>query len=238
MSENDVKVSYNDEFLTLNQITDLTGGHYQTIKKIVEKMVANNDIEMGSVVRKNRTFPAYKLNHKNIAEIQIILKEIKSSSKPVKMNENVISKYGVNATSKTVSSIVSNSSENETVKMNENESNVKIYEVTKHNNELENRIKVLEAENKDLQLAKVNEVSAINNEKVKIESELYKAQADLKLIEDKSKTMESAYAEKKIEVDKLKKILGLKNAIIITLSAVLLIIATVGITILIISRHV
>ena len=80
MSENDVKVSYNDEFLTLNQITDLTGGHYQTIKKIVEKMVANNDIEMGSVVRKNRTFPAYKLNHKNIAEIQIILKEIKSSS--------------------------------------------------------------------------------------------------------------------------------------------------------------
>ena len=238
MSENDVKVSYNDEFLTLNQITDLTGGHYQTIKKIVEKMVANNDIEMGSVVRKNRTFPAYKLNHKNIAEIQIILKEIKSSSKPVKMNENVISKYGVNATSKTVSSIVSNSSENEPVKMNENESNVKIYEVTKHNNELENRIKVLEAENKDLQLAKVNEVSAINNEKVKIESELYKAQADLKLIEDKSKTMESAYAEKKIEVDNLKKILGLKNAIIITLSAVLLIIATVGITILIISRHV
>ena len=207
-------------------------------KKIVEKMVANNDIEMGSVVRKNRTFPAYKLNHKNIAEIQIILKEIKSSSKPVKMNENVISKYGVNATSKTVSNIVSNSSENETVKMNENESNVKIYEVTKHNNELENRIKVLEAENKDLQLSKVNEVNAINNEKVKIESELYKAQADLKLIEDKSKTMESAYAEKKIEVDKLKKILGLKNAIIITLSAVLLIIATVGITILIISRHV
>lgn len=238
MSENDVKVSYNDEFLTLNQITDLTGGHYQTIKKIVEKMVANNDIEMGSVVRKNRTFPAYKLNHKNIAEIQIILKEIKSSSKPVKMNENVISKYGVNAINKTVSNIVSNSSENEKLKMNENESNVKIYEVTKHNNELENRIKVLEAENKDLQLAKVNEVSAINNEKVKIESELYKAQADLKLIEDKSKTMESAYAEKKIEVDKLNKIIGLKNAIIITLSAILLIITTVGVTVMILSRPV
>ena len=154
------------------------------------------------------------------------------------MNENVISKYGVNAINKTVSNIVSNSSENEKLKMNENESNVKIYEVTKHNNELENRIKVLEAENKDLQLAKVNEVSAINNEKVKIESELYKAQADLKLIEDKSKTMESAYAEKKIEVDKLNKIIGLKNAIIITLSAILLIIATVGVTVMILNRPV
>ena len=154
------------------------------------------------------------------------------------MNENVIGKYGANVVSKTASNIIANSNKNDIVKVNENETNVKIYEVTKHNNELENRIKVLEAENKDLQLSKVNEVNAINNEKVKIESELYKAQADLKLIEDKSKTMESAYAEKKIEVDKLKKILGLKNAIIITLSAVLLIIATVGITILIISRHV
>lgn len=238
MSENDVNVSYNDEFLTLNQITDLTGGHYQTIKKIVEKMVAKGDIVTGSVVRKNRTFPAYKLNHKNIAEIQIMLKEIKSSSKPVKVNENVIVKYGANVVNKTASNIIANSNKNDIAKVNENETNVKIYEVTKHNNELENRIKVLEAENKDLQLSKVNEVNAINNEKVKIESELYKAQADLKLIEDKSKTMESAYAEKKIEVDKLNKIIGLKNAIIITLSAVLLIIATVGITILITSQHV
>lgn len=231
MSENDVNVSYNDEFLTLNQITDLTGGHYQTIKKIVEKMVVKGDIVTGSVVRKNRTFPAYKLNHKNIAEIQIMLKEIKSSSKPVKVNENVIGKYGANATSKTVSNIVSNSSENEPVKMNENESNVKIYEVTKHNNELENRIKVLEAENKDLQLAKVNEVSAINNEKVKIESELYKAQADLKLIEDKSKTMEAAYSEQKLEVERLNRVVRNRNFALICLGAVLLIILTVASTI-------
>ena len=229
MSENDVSISYNNELLTLNQITEITGGHYQTIKKIIDRMVNNNEIETGTVVRKNRPFTAYKLNHKNIAEIQILLKNIKTSSKPVKMSESVLSADIENAHSKRIANKLTLQSENESVKMSESEASVKLYEVTKENNALENRVKVLEAENKDLQLSKMKELNAVNTEKTKIESELYKAQADLKLIEDKSKTMESAYAEQKLEVDRLNKVVNNKNAVIITLSAILLVIITVAI---------
>lgn len=108
--------------------------------------------------------------------------------------------------------------------------NVKFYEVVKQNNELENKVRMLQAQYKDLEVAKAQEVTTLKAEQTKTEAELYKTQADLKLITDKSSTMESAYAEQKLEVERLNKVVRNRNTALILLGAILLIILTVAVT--------
>lgn len=225
MSEDVKNATNTGELLTLNQIANITGGHYQTVKKIIDKYVRDNVLTESLVYRKNRPFTAYSITNTQLAEIQIELQNIKKNSVPLKMNVNdsvKISEKHSYASNTTVSNY---NAENDTAKMIDN---VKIYEVVKQNNELENQIKRLQAEYKDLEVAKAKEIATVKEERMKFETELYKVQSDIKLIEDKSKTMESAYAEQKLEVDRLNKVVHNRNVALIILGAIILIVFTVA----------
>lgn len=227
MSEVVENTTTNGELLTLNQISNITGGHYQTVKKIIERYVKNNALTESYVFRKNRQFLAYNITNTQLAEIQIELQNIKKSSAPMKMNVNdnaIMNEKSRNDHISTTNNLIG---ENDTMKMIDN---VKFYEVVKQNNDLENKVRMLEAQYKDLEVSKAQEVSTLRAEQTKTEAELYKTQADLKLITDKSSTMESAYAEQKLEVERLNKVVRNRNTAIILLGAILLIIVTVAVT--------
>ena len=229
MSENDAKVVSSGELLTLNQISNITGGHYQTVKKIIDRYVKDKVLIESTVKRKNRDFPAYNITNTQLAEIQIELQNIKKNSAPLKTSANDNMRMSENITHKSDSMVNTLARENDSMKMIDN---VKFYEVVKQNNELENKVRMLEAQYKDLELSKANEVTTLKAEQTKTEAELYKTQADLKLITDKSSTMESAYAEQKLEVERLNKVVRNRNTALILLGAILLIIITVACTIL------
>lgn len=79
----------------------------------------------------------------------------------------------------------------------------------------------------DLISAKDKEIQALTNKNVVVDSELKQAQTRLLFIEDKSKSVESENAKLNQDLEKLQKSLKARSAIIIGLSAVLL----VGVTI-------
>lgn len=229
MAENVENATNTDDLMTLNQISTITGGNYQTVKKIVDRYVRENKLTEGVIYRRNRPFPAYAITHTQLAEIQIELKQIKKTSEPIKTIKNDMVKSSEKSSAEMNTLLSTIESENATAKM---QNNVKIYEVTKENNKLENQVRMLEANIKDLEVQKTKEISALREEKTKFESELYKAQADLKLIEDKSKTMESAYAEQKQEVQRLQKVINNRNIALMIISTIMVIVLTVICTML------
>ena len=233
MSENDKNVAYDEGEMTLNQIVGITGGHYQTVKKIIDKYVEEGMLSETVVYRKNRPFKAYYISNRVLAEIQIKLKNIKKNSAPLKMNVNDTMKLNEKASSNFNTTSINTVSENDTMKMIDN---VKFYEVVKQNNDLENKVHMLEAQYKDLEVAKANEVTALKAEQTKTEAELYKTQADLKLITDKSNTMESAYAEQKLEVKKLQQVIKNKDIALIVLGAILLVLVTIVTVLFVVNR--
>lgn len=220
-NENDVAVG---RLLTMNQICGIVGGHYQTTKKIVDSYVRNGRLTKGEVKRRNRPFEAYYVSDTVLAEIQIALQEIKKTSSPVQMSKALISSYNANADTVAINDNFTHTQNPDVVKMSDN---VKIYEVAKKNNELENKIKVLEAEINDKELSHIKEREKMNGEIVKLQSENYKLQSDVKLIEDRSRTMESAWAEEKQKVEALEKLLGSRNIQLIVTGAVLLVVVVV-----------
>lgn len=215
------------ELLTLNQLVKILGGHPNTIKKLLEGYESTGTVKTGVVKRKNRDFKAYYTTNKLLAELQYLLKEVRKSSSPVKLSESLNVKLFETSTNKgdKAQSVAT------TTQLNTDDvqllDNVKFYEVVKQNNDLENQVKQLQAERKDFEVAKAKEISMLKEERMKFETELYKAQSDIKLIEDKSKTMESAYAEQKLEVDRLNKVVHNRNVALIILGAILLIVFTV-----------
>ena len=210
--------------LTLNQICGIVGGHYQTTKKIVDEYVKNGRLKTGEVKRRNRPFEAYYVSDTVLAEIQIVLQEIKRTNSPVKMLESMSVKNTVNDNAARINDSCNQSNENVSVKMSDN---VKIYEVVKQNNELENKVRILEAELKDKELAHAHEREKLNGEKVQLEADNYKLQADIKLIEDKQKSFESAWAEEKQKSASLEKTIKTRNLQLIITGAVLLVVIVV-----------
>ena len=215
------------ELLTLNQLTKILGGHPNTIKKYLDMYEQSGAVKVGEVTRKNRKFKAYHTTNKLLAELQHILQEIRKSSSPVKLSENLALNLFEKDDDKGGLGMHNGTLSTEPMKSLDN---VKFYEVIKQNNELENEVRMLKAQYKDLEVAKVQEVSTLKAEQTKTEAELYKTQADLKLITDKSNTMESAYAEQKLEVERLNKVVRNRNTALILLGAILLIILTVAVT--------
>ena len=224
MSEDAKNDVIEGRLLTLNQICGIVGGHYQTTKKVVDEYVKNGRLKTGEVRRRNRPFEAYYISDTILAEIQIILQEIKRTNSPVKMFENMATKTAVNDTTSRKINNFEQAGENVTAKMSDN---VKIYEVTKLNNELENRVKILEAELKDKELAHAHEREKLNGEKVQLQADNYKLQADIKLIEDKSSSMESAWAAEKQRAEALEKVVKSRNIQLIITGAVLLVVVVV-----------
>lgn len=215
------------DLLTLNQLTKILGGHPNTIKKYLDMYEQSGAVKVGEVTRKNRKFKAYHTTNKLLAELQHILQEIRKSSTPIKLSESLALNLFEKDDKKGSSDILNSTVSTEPMKSLDN---VKFYEVVKQNNELENKVRMLQAQYKDLEVAKAQEVTTLKAEQTKTEAELYKTQADLKLITDKSSTMESAYAEQKLEVERLNKVVRNRNTALILLGAILLIILTVAVT--------
>ena len=215
------------DLLTLNQLTKILGGHPNTIKKYLDMYEQSGAVKVGEVTRKNRKFKAYHTTNKLLAELQHILQEIRKSSTPIKLSESLALNLFEKDANKGSLDILNSTVSTEPMKSLDN---VKFYEVVKQNNELENKVRMLQAQYKDLEVAKAQEVTTLKAEQTKTEAELYKTQADLKLITDKSSTMESAYAEQKLEVERLNKVVRNRNTALILLGAILLIILTVAVT--------
>ena len=171
--------------LTYNEIRNILGGNYNTIKKIVDKFVSKNDIKIGIATKQNRDYTAFCLTNENLAEIQNILQNIKKSCKTTKTQHKIIK-----------------------------------------NNELENKIKLLEANLKDKEIEK----EKLKNEKIKVEVDLYKAKSDILLITDKQKTFENNYFEQKQQNESLIKENKKQSNIINILSGVLIVLVTVILT--------
>lgn len=224
MNENDENDVVEGRLLTLNQICNIVGGHYQTTKKIVDSYVQNGRVRTGEVKRRNRPFEAYYVSDTVLAEIQIALQEIRRTSSPVEIVKTLTKNYNENVDISTKSNNFNRLQENEEIKMS---GNVKFYEVIKQNNELENKIKILEAEIKDKELAHAHEREKINGEKVQLQADNYKLQADIKLIEDKSSSMESAWAQEKQRAETLEKIVKSRNIQLLITGAVLLVVIVV-----------
>lgn len=219
--ENDVTTG---RLLTLNQICEIVGGHYQTTKKIVNKYVENGTLKKGEVLRRNRPFEAYYVTDTILAEIQIVLKEIKKTMTPAKLFELANHKSNDNVHSTSTTDEFQKLDENVPVKMLDN---VKFYEVVKQNNELENKVRLLEAHLKDKELEYAHEREKINGEKVQLQADNYKLQADIKLIEDKQKTFESAWAEEKQKAEKLENTVKQRNIQLLITGALLLVVVVV-----------
>ena len=219
-NENEIKTG---EMLTYNQITDILGGNYNTIKKIVDKFVSENNIKIGEVIRQNRTFKAFELTKTNLAEMQIILKSTVRNSKPLmKMTENKVANERIER----ITNISNNANENDVVKMVENVKKYEakeILEISQKNNELENKVKLLEANIKDFEIEK----EKLKSEKVRIEADLYKAQSDVKLITDKEKTIQEAYFKEKQEKEILIKENKKQTNIINVLAGLLIVLITI-----------
>lgn len=224
MGENDENDVVEGRLLTLNQICNIVGGHYQTTKKIVDSYVQNGRVKTGKVKRRNRPFEAYYVSDTILAEIQIALQEIRRTSSPVEIIKTLTKNYDENVDLSTTNNNFNQLQENEEMKMS---GNVKFYEVVKQNNELENKIKILEAEIKDKELAHAHEREKINGEKIQLQADNYKLQADIKLITDKSASMESAWAQEKQRAEALEKVVKSRNKQLLITGAVLLVVVVV-----------
>lgn len=212
------------ELLTLNQFTQILGGHPNTIKKLLEAYEKDGTVQTGEVTRKNRKFKAYRATNKLLAELQYLLKEIRKSSSPVKLSETLnVKQYSNDNSNKDFSLFGNGASEGAVQSLD----NVKFYEVVKQNNELENKIKVLEAELQDKEIVHVREREKLNGERVQLQADNYKLQADIKLIEDKQKTFENAWAEEKQKAEMLAKTIQQRNLQLLVTGAVLLVVVVV-----------
>ena len=100
-------------------------------------------------------------------------------------------------------------------------------ELLRNITDLNGRITALENDNRALN----KEIKELTSENTVLARDKATVESKMFLIEDKSKAMESAFAEKKLEVDKLNKILKNRNIALITLGAIFLVFVTVIVTV-------
>ena len=203
------------ELLTYNQIKEVLGGNYNTIRKIVDKFVLENDIQTSTVIRHNRSYTAFLLTSTNLAEIQIKLKSVEKNSKPLKMDMKTPYKNNEKIVMAKDTGTFKQSYENDNENIKKYEAK-EILEISQKNYELENKIKLLEANLKDKEI-----------EKIKVEADLYKAQSDILLITDKQKTFENNYFEQKQKNEILIKENKKQTNIINVLAGLLIVLITI-----------
>lgn len=214
------------ELCTLNEICRTVGGNYKTVQKIVNDMVEKNLLEVGTVNIQNRDYTAYYVDGTIFRKIQNDLKDIKKNTAQVRKIAQVQS--GINTNNDVhITDFIKND-----IKSVDN------LNILKQNADLSHKVEMLEARNKELELEKLHELSklreeqakelaVINGEKVQLQADNYKLQADIKLIEDKSSTMESAWAQEKQRAEALEKVVKSRNVQLIITGAVLLVVVVV-----------
>lgn len=197
-------------FATANDFANMLNGNYRTVSKILQRMADNKEIEFKTVKKNNRNVTAYLYNNSTIKTIQAELVAIRKGKKNIAYNDNANTNANVSK-SDSKKSIGSNI---------QNTENVTIYEVTKANNELENK-------NKDLEIR----LNRLEIEKQKIEIDYSKLQSEMKYIEDKSKSHEAEIAKLTQENTALDNTIKTQNKVILTLSTVIIVSLTILITI-------
>ena len=196
----------NTNFATANDFTKMLNGNYRTVSRILSDMEEKGLVKTSTVKKNNREFKAYSYDNTTIKAIQAELKAIrKGKTGLVQSSKNNNNVAGANT----------NSASN--LPVAEDDPNiVKIYEVTKRNNELENKINTLEIEKKNLEI-----------KNTQIQGDLWKLEGEYKLIEMKQSNFESKNAELNQTIAAQKKTLNVQSKVIITLGTTLLIIATI-----------
>lgn len=195
--------------LTANELANALGENYKSVQKMLNVLAVSNEIKVTEKTVNNRTLKGYKVSIDDIQRIKSRFspkKHLQNQENPVKLQMLENGNYNANFSEK--------------INENTNATNVKFYEVVQENAELTKEVEQLR---KDIQ-EKINT-------NVKLDADLTVARSGIKYIEDKSKAMESAYSEKKLEVDKLNRILQHRNIALIVLGAVFLVFLTVVLTI-------
>ena len=203
LDSNSIKSEYMN--LTANEVTNVLGMNYKTIAKILNTLATKGEIEVTEKVFNNRSFKAYKLSI-------IDLQNIKNSYNKGKHLEN---DKNNNVLQMLANASITKEIEEKTEKSIEDIS-VKFYEVSNKNIELTKEIDKLK-----------QDIQTKTNENVRLDADLSMAKSELKFITDKSASMESAYSEKKLEVERLQKVVKSRNIALIVLGAIVLVGATV-----------
>lgn len=203
---NNLEANTNPNLATANDLAKMLNANYRTVLKILTSMVESGNVETQQIKKNNRSVLAYLYSNDTIKALQAELKAIRKGKRVIV--QNVAHNINTNAINADNTSI--------TAPANTNNEIVTIYEVTKRNNELENQIKTLKLEKKDLEV-----------DKTKMESELYKLQGEYKLIELKQSDFESENAKLNQTLTALNKTLNIQSRVIIGLSTVLIISLTV-----------
>lgn len=195
--------------LTANEVANVLGESYKTVAKVLMSLATESKIAVTEKLVNNRPLKGYILN---VSDLQVI-KERFSKGKHSENKGNAPKLQMVaNALNTDNRGIIENSAAEVP--------NVKFYEVMKENAEL----------TKELDKLKTDMQTKIN-ENVRLDADLTVAKSELKYITDKSSSMEAAYSEQKLEVERLNKVIRNRNFALICLGAVLLIILTVASTI-------
>jgi len=190
---------------TVNEVANALGENYKTVAKILNTLASQEKISVTEKAVNNRVLKGYILSISDIQNIKENFQRGKHSvSKLVDTNIQMLT------------NALTTKENAQTEEKNTNDISVKFYEVSNRNIELTKEVEKLRTE-----------IQTKTNTNVRLEADLTVAKSELKFITDKSASMESAYAEKKIEVEKLEKVIKNKDVAIILLSAVLLVIITV-----------
>lgn len=186
---------------TAHELANAIGENYKSVQKILNTLATSGDLTVTEKAVNNRVLKGYKLSIEDIKSI----KDKFLAKKHLQTSE--LSPYITNAYN-----ALNNSTSREFFEKNTNAENVKIYEeVINENSALKSEVEKLK---KDIQ-EKINS-------NVKLDADLSIARSELKYIEDKSKTMESAFSQKKLEVEKLQRDVKNRNIALIVLGGVLL----------------
>lgn len=201
-----------DMILTTNEVANVIGESYKTVAKVLNALATEGKIGVTEKLVNNRALKGFILD---IADLQTI-KDRFLKNKHLESRENA---QNIQMVSNRIGASKNANLENDT----SDTPNVKFYEVVKENAELTKELDKLKSE-----------MQTKINENVRLDADLSMARSELKYITDKSSSMEAAFSEKKLEVERLNKVIHNKNIALIVLGAVLLIIVTIAGTIMLI----
>lgn len=213
--ENSTEVSATDDkmVMTTNEVANVLGESYKTVAKELNRLATNEEITVTEKSVNNRVLKGYLLSVSDLQAVkERFIQRNKRMEKHLEIRENA---RNIQMLENPLKATKNAESENDITES----PNVKFYEVVQKNAEL----------TKELDKLKVDMQNKIN-ENVRLDADLSMARSELKYITDKSSSMESAYAEQKLEVERLNKVVRNRNTALILLGAVLLIILTVACT--------
>lgn len=201
---------------TANEVANTIGENYKSVAKVLNSLASQEKIKVTEKLVNNRPLKGYCLTIQDLQEVKskfISSKHLSNSSQSVnvKMVSNSLNKRVYN-------------------EQNENfaeDTNVKFYEVMKENAELTKEVAKLK-----------QDIQNKTNENVRLDADLSMARSELKFIEDKTKTVEAAYAQEKQKVEAeqrkvetLQKQVNNRNIALMLLGMVIIVVIAVSLTI-------